>query len=106
MDILHLNDSNFSSEVINSKLPVLVDFWADWCGPCKKIAPMIEDLSKDYKEKVKIAKLNVDEGVKTATNFGIMSIPTVMLFKNGKVVKQIVGVVSKKELSSMIDHNI
>ncbi|NQU19054.1 thioredoxin [bacterium] len=106
MDILHFNDSNFDSQINNSKELVLVDFWADWCFPCKRIAPILEELSKEYDGRVKIAKLNVDEGKNTATNFGIMSIPTLMLFKNGKVVKQVVGVVSKKELKSAIDSNI
>ena len=106
MDILHFNDSNFDSQINNSKELILVDFWADWCFPCKRIAPILEELSKEYDGRVKIAKLNVDEGRNTATNFGIMSIPTLMLFKNGKVVKQVVGVVSKKELKSAIDSNI
>ena len=106
MNILHLNDKNFNSKVINSKEPVLVDFWAEWCAPCKKLTPVIEELSKEYDGKIKIAKLNVEEGKNAATNFGIMSIPTLMLFKNGKVVKQVVGIVSKKELKSMIESNI
>ena len=106
MSILHLDDSNFKSEVVDSKSPVLVDFWAAWCGPCKMIAPVIEEISQEYKDKVKVAKLNVEEAQSTATNFGIMSIPTLMLFKNGKVVKQIVGAVSKTELKSAIDSNI
>ncbi|MBL7131460.1 MAG: thioredoxin [Candidatus Omnitrophica bacterium] len=106
MDILHLNDNNFNSEVIKSNEPVLVDFWAEWCAPCKRVVPVIKELSQEYKGKVKIAKLNVEEGANTATSFGIMSIPTLMLFKNGKIVKQIVGVVSKEELKSMIDSNI
>ncbi len=106
MSVLHLNDSNFNSEVVNSKEPVLVDFWAEWCGPCKMVAPVIEEISKEYEGKVKFAKLNVEEAANTATNFGIMSIPTLMLFKNGSVVKQIVGAVSKSELKSTIDSNI
>jgi thioredoxin 1 len=106
MAILHLNDSNFNSEVINSKEPVLVDFWAEWCGPCKRVAPVIEEVSRDYAGRVKIGKLNVEEGVNTATKFGVMSIPTLMLFKNGKIIQQIVGVVSKNELKSMIDNNL
>jgi len=106
MSVLHLNDSNFNSEVVNSKEPVLVDFWAEWCGPCKMVAPVIEEISKEYEGKVKFAKLNVEEAANTATNFGIMSIPTLMLFKNGSVVKQIVGAISKRELKSTIDSNI
>ncbi|MFC1754478.1 thioredoxin TrxA [Thermoproteota archaeon] len=106
MEILHVNDSNFQTEVINAKEPVLVDFWAEWCGPCKRIAPVLDEISREYNGKVKIAKLNVDEGSSTAGNFGIMSIPTLMLFKNGQVLKQVVGVVSKGDLKSMIDSNI
>jgi thioredoxin 1 len=106
MPVLHLNDSNFNSEVINSKEPVLVDFWASWCAPCKRIAPVIEDVSNEYSGRVKFAKLNVEEGSGTASNFGVMSIPTLMLFKNGKIISQIVGAVSKSELKSMIDSNI
>ena len=106
MNILHLDDKNFNSKVINSKEPVLVDFWAEWCAPCKRLTPVIEELSKEYDGKIKIAKLNIEEGKNAATNFGIMSIPTLMLFKNGKVVKQVVGIVSKKELKSMIESNI
>lgn len=103
---LQLNDSNFNSEVISAKEPVLVDFWAEWCGPCKRVSPVVDEISKEYQGKIKVAKLNVDEAMNTASKFGIMSIPTLMLFKGGKVVKQVVGVVSKKELKSMIDSNI
>lgn len=106
MDILHLNDSTFSAEVINAKGLVLVDFWATWCGPCKKIAPIVDDIARDYQGKIKVAKVNVDEGNATASNFGIMSIPTLVLFKDGKIAKQVVGVVSKNEIKSMIEENI
>ena len=87
MDILHLNDSNFNAEVIDSKEAVLVDFWAEWCGPCKRIATVVEEIAKEYKGKIKVAKVNVDEGRATASNFGIMSIPTLLFFKNGKFLK-------------------
>jgi thioredoxin 1 len=106
MDVMHLNDGNFESQVISSKQPVLVDFWADWCSPCKKVAPVIDELSKEYKGKIKVAKVNVDEGREVATKFGIMSIPTFILFKNGKIAKQIVGAVSKNELKSILDSSI
>ena len=106
MATLHLNDSNFNSEVIDSKQAVLVDFWADWCVPCKMIAPAVEEIAKENKGKLKVAKVNVDEGRSTATNFGIMSIPTLLLFKEGKIANQIVGVVSKGEIKSMIDEHL
>ncbi|MDD5355640.1 MAG: thioredoxin [Candidatus Omnitrophica bacterium] len=106
MDTLHLNDSNFNSQVMSSKEPVLVDFWAEWCGPCKRMAPIVDELSKEYMGKVKIAKVDVDSGKEAAAKFGIMSVPTFMLFKNGKVIKQITGAVSKDELKSVIDSSI
>lgn len=106
MSVTHLTDSNFTSEVINSKVPVLVDFWAEWCGPCKRIAPVIEEIAKEYEDKLKVVKINVDEGKQTAAQFGIMSIPTLMLFKSGKIAKQLVGVVAKAELKAMIDRNM
>lgn len=106
MNVVHLTDNNFTSEVINAKTPVLVDFWAEWCGPCKRIAPVIEEIAKEYVDKLKVAKLNVDDGRKTASKFGIMSIPTLMLFKDGKIAQQTAGVISKKELKSMIEANI
>lgn len=103
MDILHLDDSTFNATVIDSKEAVLVDFWAEWCGPCKRIAPLVDEIAKEYKGKIKVAKVNVDEGRATASSFGIMSIPTLVLFKDGKVAKQVVGVVGKNEIKSMID---
>ena len=106
MSLLHFTDTNFKKEVLESHLPVLVDFWAPWCGPCRMIAPIIEDLAKEYEGKIKIGKLNVDENPKTATTYGIMSIPTLMLFKNGKVAEQIVGVLNKAELKKKIEGNI
>lgn len=105
MSVVHLNDTNFNSEVVDSKETVLVDFWAEWCGPCKRIAPVVEEVAQEYKGKIKVAKVNVDEGRSTASNFGIMSIPTLMLFKNGTIVNQVVGVVSKSEIVSMIEKN-
>lgn len=106
MALLHLTDSNFKKEVLESKLLVLVDFWAAWCSPCKIIAPIIEELAKEYEKKLKIGKLNVDENPKTATLYGIMSIPTLIFFRNGKVTEQVVGVLNKAELKRKIEGNI
>ncbi len=99
-------DNNFSDEVVNSELPALVDFWAEWCAPCKSIAPIVEELAAEYQSKVKIGKLNVDENPKTATQYGIRGIPTLLLFKDGKVVQQMVGVKSKTEIQKIMDSNI
>lgn len=96
-------DSNFNEEVVSSELPSLVDFWAEWCAPCKSIAPAVEELAKEYQSKVKIGKLNVDENPKTATQYGIRGIPTLLLFKEGKVVQQVVGIKSKTEIQKALD---
>jgi thioredoxin 1 len=101
--MLNLNDSNFKKEVLESDLPVLVDFWAAWCGPCKIITPIIEDLTKEYAHKIKIGKLNVDENPKTATHYAIMSIPTLIFFKQGKVREQVIGALSKSDLKHKIE---
>ncbi|MDD2689198.1 MAG: thioredoxin [Candidatus Omnitrophica bacterium] len=106
MSLLHLSDTSFKKEVLESNLPVLVDFWAAWCGPCKKIAPVIEELAKEYEKKVKIGKLDVDANPQTATRYGIMSIPTLVFFKNGKVMEQAVGVLGKAELKRKIEENL
>lgn len=106
MALLHLTDSNFKKEVLESALPVLVDYWAPWCGPCKMVAPIIEELAKDYEGKIKIGKLNVDENPKTTTHYGIMSIPTLIFFKNGLVLEQAVGALSKTELKKKIEENL
>ena len=102
MALLHLTDNNFKKEVLESDLPVLVDFWATWCGPCKMVAPIIEELSKEYEKKIKIGKINIEENPRTPTHYGIMSIPTLMFFKKGKVAGQAAGVVSKAELKKAI----
>lgn len=101
--LLHVNDKNFSAEVLQSDLPVLVDFWATWCGPCKSIGPVIDELSKEYAGRVKIAKLNVDENPSTPSQYGVRGIPTLILFKGGKILEQVVGAVPKTRLVSMID---
>ncbi len=103
MSIVHFTDANFKKEALESSLPVLVDFWAPWCGPCKMIGPLVEELSKEYEGKVKIGKLNVDENAKIATHYGIMSIPTLIFLKDGKIMEQAVGVLSKAELRKKVE---
>jgi thioredoxin 1 len=102
-DVLHVDDKNFLTEVINSDLPVLVDFWATWCGPCRSIGPIVEDLAKDFAGRVKVTKLNVDENPATPGQYGVRGIPTLILFKGGKVLDQIVGAVPKAKLISMVE---
>ena len=101
-----LTDETFKQEVISSALPVLVDFWAPWCGPCKMIAPLIEELAKEYEGKVKICKLNTDEGPNSASEYRISAIPTILLFKGGKLVQELVGLQPKEELKRRLDELI
>lgn len=103
MSILHFSDTDFKKEVLDSSLPVLVDFWATWCGPCKMIAPILEELAKEYVKKIKIGKLDVDENPKITSQYGIMSIPTLMFFKKGQVIEQLVGALSRSELKRKIE---
>jgi thioredoxin 1 len=105
-NIVYLTDDTFEQEVINSEGPVLVDYWADWCGPCKMIAPILDEIAGEYGEKVKIAKLNIDENPATPPKYGIRGIPTLMLFKGGNVEATKVGAVSKSQLTAFIDSNI
>ena len=106
MNILNLSDKNFKEEVLTSSLPVVVDIWAPWCGPCKIISGIIEELAKEYHTKIKIGKLNIDENQGVPTQYGIMSIPTLMFFKNGKIMEQSIGVVSKHQLKQKIEQKI
>lgn len=100
---IHFTDENFNQEVLSSDIPVLVDFYADWCGPCKMLAPTIETLAQEYEGKVKVGKLNVDNAPDTAQTYGIMSIPTLLYFKNGELVNKSIGVVSKAEIEAVLN---
>lgn len=100
---VQLTDSNFESEVLNSDTPVLVDFWAEWCGPCKKIGPVVEELAGEYEGKLKVGKVNVDDNSEVSMKYQIRSIPALMIFKNGEVVDQIIGAVPKSVLKKQVD---
>lgn len=99
---IKVDTANFEKEVIDSEIPALVDFWAPWCGPCQMIAPYLEELAKNYSGKLKVCKLNVDEAPEVATQYTVMSIPSLMLFKDGKVMEKQVGAINKKELEKFI----
>ncbi len=105
-NIVHVSDESFEQEVLNATEPVLIDYWAEWCGPCKMIAPIIDELAEEYGEKIKIAKFNIDENPETPPRYGIRGIPTLMLFKNGNVEATKVGAVSKSQLAAFIDSNL
>lgn len=104
--IVHVTDSTFDSEVLKADGPVLVDYWAEWCGPCKMIAPVLDEIAKEYQGKLKIAKLNIDENADTPPKYGVRGIPTLMLFKDGNIEATKVGALSKSQLSAFLDSNI
>jgi thioredoxin 1 len=104
--ITHVNDDAFEQQVLKSETPVLLDFWAEWCGPCKAIAPMLEDLAKQYEGKLRVVKVNIDHNQQTPRAYGVRGIPTLMVFKNGKVEATQIGAVSKGQLTQMIDKAI
>jgi len=101
--LVHLNDSDYEDQINKAERPVLVDFWAPWCGPCKAIGPIIEELSETYKDRAMIAKINVDENQKAASTYGVRSIPTIILFKDGKIFDTIIGLVPKERLEELIN---
>ncbi len=105
-ETLKVTDSTFEKEVLNAKEPVLVDFWADWCGPCHTISPVIEELGGEYQGRLRVAKVNVDENPEAPARFGIRSIPTLMLFKDGELKEKVVGVQSKSQLNSLINRYV
>jgi len=105
-DISHVTDDSFESEVLKSDVPVLVDYWAEWCGPCKVIAPVLEEIAVEYAGKMKICKLDIDANESTPPKYGIRGIPTLMLFKNGAVEATKVGALSKSQLTAFLDSNI
>lgn len=106
MSIKQVTDATFEQDVLNSDKPVLVDYWAEWCGPCKMIAPILDEVATDYGDKVSIAKVNVDENRDTPAKYGIRGIPTLMLFKNGQLVDTKVGALSKSQLTLFLDSNL
>ncbi|MBK8763846.1 MAG: thioredoxin TrxA [Burkholderiaceae bacterium] len=106
MSVNHVSDNSFDQDVLKSDVPVLVDYWAEWCGPCKMIAPILDEVSRDYDGRVQVAKLNVDDNQEVAAKYGIRGIPTLMLFKQGEVVATKVGALSKSQLTQFLDSHL
>jgi len=106
MGLVHVTEENFEQEVLNSEKPVLADFWAQWCGPCLMIGPIVEEVANEYGEKMKVVKVDVDQSQQVASKYGIMSIPTLIFFKGGQPVDQIIGAVDKGQLVSKINENL
>lgn len=105
-NIVYLSDTSFEQDVLQSNTPVLVDYWAEWCGPCKMIAPLLDEVAAEYAGRIKVAKLNIDENQDTPPRYGIRGIPTLMIFKNGEVEATKVGALNKSQLAAFIDQNI
>ena len=105
-NIINVTDTTFEEEVLNSDIPILLDYWAEWCGPCKMIAPILKDIANEYSGKIKVAKLNIDENPGTPAKFGVRGIPTLMIFKSGSIEATKVGAMSKSQLSAFIDSTI
>ncbi len=106
MSIKHVSDASFEQDVLRADTPVLVDYWAEWCGPCKMIAPLLDEVSRDYGDRIQVAKINVDENQATAARFGVRGIPTLMLFRNGAMIASSVGALSKSQLTLFLDSHL
>ena len=104
--VMEVNDDSFEQEVLNNKLPVLVDFWAPWCGPCRMVAPVVDEIAGQYVERLKVVKLNTDDSPNTAVRYQIMSIPTLLLFKGGKIVEQVIGAQPKQAMAGKIEPHL